>query len=291
MRGKDLLECMEYIDDALIEEALEPAAFPHRTGMAAKWGMAAACLIAVGISATAFWSHQNIKDEQTEQIDESMAAQIAMDNTACFDDSGSTSTTSSAGNGMTTGASEAGMQKEAAETARDEAAIEDMAADAVSSQKNLDIAELEAEETAKLKYIVIDDYYGEQDSSVYDGSIPEKGEILCSHDLQKTMEYYAEQEKTTAPEDDAIYAYDVVIDVYGDIEVNGNKDIQYEKLNIDDIDTANAMIEQEYRRLIELGYAVRLSEDFQLTGTLTKVEIDTFQSLPEYGYVFRFADE
>ena len=30
MRGKDLLECVEQIDDALVEEALEPAAFSHR---------------------------------------------------------------------------------------------------------------------------------------------------------------------------------------------------------------------------------------------------------------------
>ena len=44
-------------------------------------------------------------------------------------------------------------------------------------------------------------------------------------------------------------------------------------------------------RLTELGYTVRLSEDFQLSGIFTKEELDTFQASPEYGYTFRFADE
>ena len=58
-----------------------------------------------------------------------------------------------------------------------------------------------------------------------------------------------------------------------------------------DSDNGSEVIEQEYRRLAALGYAVRLSEDFQLTGTFTKVEIETFQASPEYGYTFRFASE
>lgn len=53
MRGKDLLEGMEHIDDALIEEALNPAVIPWYGRVTAKWGMAAACLIVIGISAAA----------------------------------------------------------------------------------------------------------------------------------------------------------------------------------------------------------------------------------------------
>ena len=46
MRGKDLLECMEYIDDTLIEEALNPAGSPHnRNSMVKNWSLAAACVI------------------------------------------------------------------------------------------------------------------------------------------------------------------------------------------------------------------------------------------------------
>ena len=62
MRGKDLLECMEYIDDTLIEEALNPAGSPHnKNSMVKNWSLAAACVIMLCIFATAFWSHQNSK--------------------------------------------------------------------------------------------------------------------------------------------------------------------------------------------------------------------------------------
>lgn len=47
MRGKDLLQCMECIDDALIEEALNPAIVSHKNKSAAKWAMAVACVMAV----------------------------------------------------------------------------------------------------------------------------------------------------------------------------------------------------------------------------------------------------
>ena len=58
MRGKDLLECIEQIDDALIEEAMEPAIVlykdrsRYKSNIAVKWGMAAACVVVIGISAT-----------------------------------------------------------------------------------------------------------------------------------------------------------------------------------------------------------------------------------------------
>lgn len=45
MRGKDLLECMEHIDDALIEEALHPVIAPRQHIRTARWGMAAAACL------------------------------------------------------------------------------------------------------------------------------------------------------------------------------------------------------------------------------------------------------
>ncbi len=108
MRGKDLLECVEQIDDALVEEALEPAAFSHRknklanlirhsessrTGgaahgkiMAVRWGMAAACVAVLGISAAAFWSHRNTAKVHMEDPDHDIAdTRMAMDTTTAND--------------------------------------------------------------------------------------------------------------------------------------------------------------------------------------------------------------
>lgn len=98
MRGKDLLECMEYIDDALVEEALQPAAFPRRNRVMAKWGMMAACAVVIGISATAFWYHQNIKEARIESQVEGTAA--AVDDSGSADDTKDQMTAAGAGDGM-----------------------------------------------------------------------------------------------------------------------------------------------------------------------------------------------
>ncbi len=73
MRGKDLLECMEHIDDALIEEALHPVIAPRQHIRTARWGMAAACLFVAGISAAALWSHRNIREDDSGGIDHEVA--------------------------------------------------------------------------------------------------------------------------------------------------------------------------------------------------------------------------
>lgn len=307
MRGKDLLECMEHIDDALVEEALEPAAFPHRHNSIVRWGMAAACVVVVGVSVTAFWSHRNIGVEHTESAGKDTASSSSMDTVA--GDGGiaqgipeNTRTGSDNTGGAQTGgmADDEGAVSSGTSADKEEAAVQgaakeadpnsDNAAAVTESEDKLLTEEVADEETKKLSYTVISDYYGEKDGSIYDYKVPEKGEFFCYHDLQETMEYYAEQEMAARDTDSPIYAYDVVIDLYGNIEIDRSNGMNYVDLS-EHISAGSEQIEQEYRRLSELGYAVRLSEDFQLTGTFTKVELDTFQASPEYGYTFRFADE
>lgn len=308
MRGKDLLECMEQIDDALIEEALEPAAFPRRNNTIIKWSMAAACVAVIGISAAAFWSHQNIKEEQMDG--NGIVTQMAMDNAA---GSNNSADSSSDDDSLTAGAVTENQQTADSDIAApadlcalptaevaagagsssdrgNDAAARDSTADAASGAGNIeDTAEKKEEkvvteqETTKFGYTIINDYYGEKDGSVYDYPIPGKGEFFCYRYLQETMEHYA---------DNPTYVYDVVICIYGDVAKDANEAVRYDDLSMsDDSGAGSEMIEQEYQRLTELGYTVRLSEDFQLTGTFTKEELDTFQAFPEYGYTFRFANE
>lgn len=301
MRGKDLLECMEYIDDALVEEAQQPAAFPHRNRVVAKWGMMAACAAVIGISATAFWSHQNIKEARIESQVEGTAA--AADDSA--DDAKDQTTAAGAGDGMAggvdSGDSSAGstdsgdssadstdsgsMDTFTQGTIEDSAAPVEQNAEAEAGRQEGAIEsakEGELTEAKQCSYKVISDYYGEKDGSAYDDLVPEQGKSSCSQYLQETMNYYEDRENTDRTTDSPIYAYDVVVDLYGESEgafIHRNSE------------NGSEVIEQEYRRLAALGYAVRLSEDFQLTGTFTKVEIETFQASPEYGYTFRFASE
>ena len=106
MRGKDLLECMEQIDDVLVEEALEPAAFPRRKITASKWGMAAACAVVLAISATVFWPHQNGQnayiDDQDSGAADTAAPQPAMDTAAANDNGGVDTAAAGAQDGTTT---------------------------------------------------------------------------------------------------------------------------------------------------------------------------------------------
>ncbi len=289
MRGKDLLECMEYIDDTLIEEALNPAGSPHnKNSMVKNWSLAAACVIMLCIFATAFWSHQKQqKIEYTEEPD------LAVQMDSVSNDAGDLSLPAERTSGGTL-AQSAATDTDLNPADRDnetEKAIEDKA---LSMQtpvyaEQYDEAEKGAivEEKQKTAYTVLSDYYGEKDDAVYDYPMPEKGALLCYHYLQETINYYTKQGKAADAVDGTIYAFQVVIDLYGDIETA--EGIRYEDLYY--TEKGHTLIEQEYRRLIDLGYAVRLSEDFQLTGTFTKTEIDTFQAAPEYGYVFRFESE
>ncbi len=305
MRGKDLLECMEHIDDALVEEALEPAAFPHRTNKITKWGMAAACVVVIGISATAFWSHQNVKEDRTASpmamdtagsdnsadslSEDSLTAGAVAENTqADVDDmGGSVNDISAPSDVCALPTAEEYSGAGSGSDSGDGAVSQDSAADAASGTGNTAVIDREEKlekETAKLAYTVISDYYGEKDGSVYDYPVPEKGKFFCYHYLQETMEYYDKRGNTTESTETFVYAYDVVIDIYGDIEKEGSRGIGHSSVG-------SEKIEQEYMRLTELGYTVRLSEDFQLSGTFTKEELDAFQASPEYGYTFRFADE
>lgn len=293
MRGKDLLECMEYLDDTLIEEALNPAGSPYnknayKNSMVKKWSIAAACVIMLCISTTAFWSHQK---QQNIQYTEETDLAVQMDSVS--NDAGDLSLPAEHtfdGTLLESTATDTDLNT----TGRDneiEKEIEDKALSMQSpvhaEQDNKAEKGAAVEETMKTAYTVLSDYYGEKDASVYDYPMPEKGALLCYHYLQETINYYTVQGKAADSVDGTIYAFQVVIDLYGDIETA--EETRYEDLYY--TEKGHMLIEQEYRRLIDLGYAVRLSEDFQLTGTFTKMEIDTFQASSEYGYVFRFESE
>lgn len=323
MRGKDLLECMEQIDDALVEEALEPDAF-LRTNIAAKWrrfsasflmgGAArrenkvvkwgvAACVVVLGASASAFWAHKSMKENGMENQDkDTTSLQMAVDATAANDagsaggsmvsDTHNGAVTAGAGGNASEGAVSGGVEADRECSAEDAAAAKDSMVETAQLEE-----ELKKQVTESLSYTVISDYYDEKDGSVYDYPVPEKGQFFCYHYLQETMKYYAVLENESITTDSSVnisentsspvYVYDVVIHVYGDVE----KDGEIIFCGLENTDSGSEKIEQEYRRLIDLGYAVRLSEDFQLTGTFTKAELDTFQASPEYGYTFRFASE
>lgn len=288
MRGKDLLECMEHIDDALIEEALNPVIAPRQNIRTAKWGMAAACLIVAGVSAATLWSHQNIKEEDSggneNEVVMSMTAEFSTDISA--ENAGNINERNQLAEASAGSAQPDGMADKA-ENERKDAVMDDLASGGTVVDKmesdNASVEDMKSatQEALKINYTEIHDYSAAGSASS-DDVVPEKGMVLYYQRLQKAIEYYSAQEK-----DATDYAYTVVIELFGDIETDTGS--HYVHLN--QTDDGNELVEQEYRRLIELGYSVRLSEDFLLMGTFTKEEFDTFDVCPEYGYVFRFEND
>jgi len=256
MRGKDLLQCMAYIDDALIEEALNPAIVSHKNKSAAKWAMAVACVMAVGISATAFWSHQNVNVDLKQDGNDIAAQTDIVDNYRDQSDTGRTAETGlvmgieeDASNSITSVTENNISESAKAESMEDQVAAKSNM-ESLEIQKETKLADLEVQKETKTAYKVIHDYYREKDTSEYCYPAPEKGTVLCYHYLQEAINYYETQESTIDAVDNTIYAYQVVIDIYGDMEtIDG---IQYEDLY--HFDAGNLLIEQEYRRLIDLGY-------------------------------------
>lgn len=288
MRGKDLLECMEHIDDALIEEALHPVIAPRQHIRTARWGAVASCLFVAGISAAAFWSYWNIREEDSGGINNevamSMTAEYSTDVSA--EGAGSINEKNQPAEASVGSAQPDGMEDKA-ESERKDAVMDDLASGDTATEKtesdNAGVEDMKSatQEALKINYTEIHDYSA-AGSAYSDDVVPEKGTVLYYQRLQKAIEYYSAQEK-----DATDYAYAVVIELFGDI----GTDTVSHYVHLNQTDDGNELVEQEYRRLIELGYSVRLSEDFLLMGTFTKEEFDTFDACPEYGYVFRFEND
>lgn len=291
MRGKDLLECMEWIDDALIQEALNPPAVPRRKNTVVRWGMAAACTVVVGVSAAALWSHQNLENAPIEHMEiagDSAAAQNALPESATA--AGNAPEHAPAQTEQTQGAKAdrsilaGGVESAERSSELDTSAVKDNSAE---------LSEIPASvQSAMEEYTIVRSYCGEesdvtedsafQKHSTADDSAPKRGTVLCAQELQEAVKYYGEQELRS---EYMVHAYEVVIVLFGDAAADDGSKTLYQELQDPEL------MEQEYLRLSEMGYDVRLSEEFQLTGIFTQKELDAFPAAQEYGYLFHFIED
>lgn len=299
MRGKDLLECIEYIDDVLVEEALNPPDIKqkNRKLVIVRWSMAAACIMVIGISATALWSHHNINKDHIKNLSAPITSEPATDIPVNANTTNGSSQLAGAVADESIHLADQASVTDGLEAANAEA--EDLIDNPMQKNDNTSgISDLNTEsytgmteqKTVSDYYTVISKYSAADDSLASKTSgdaVPLKGEFLCTDSLQEAMEHYKTQEESSNSQGGEHYAYAVVIKVFGDIQTE--PDATYDALEL--TDAGYELIEQEYRRLLEAGYNVRLSEDFRFTGTFTNEEIEGFEGLPEYGYLFGFDDE
>lgn len=281
MRGRELLEAIEYIDDELVEEAaadiLKKQKQQRKTTV--NWYRtcsAAACILLLGaVSILAF--QQNRKYEG--------ATESAFDTAATDTASAMAETT------VTTSQADMAVPEEvevSVESAKDVAA--DNATDSVTAESATPesvVEELCGVPTIDDTYTLIEEFPPKEMASTEASSIvcyaaPEKGGKIIGIKLMQAIEYY---EKT-----DGIYRYHILIEVFGDRpDNNGDGTYFYNELKSSDV--GHEMLAAECDRLQELGYMVELSDQYVLTGHLTAKEIENFDGLAEYGYMLRFLNE
>ena len=293
MRGKDLLEDMQYIRDDLVEEAMDVGY--NKNVRWKKGGAAAACAAIVCLSVISFqkqskYNFEEINDAATAEPESAPAA----DTTSQF---------------HADGAVEESLRTDLPE--KSEGVLEETgagnAADTFSEKKFSDTKEF-ANELSKgndyeaalddevIEYTIIycfppkqpenNDLREYAETSLSYAS-PQMGEYFYHQKLIDAIEYYDGANNTKDTTDAPQYAYQVVIDIFGN-RVNEDT-ICYEQLNCSE--SGKALLEKEHQRLVDKGYQVSLSEEYQLTGIFTKEEFDNFEPSSNYGYVFRFESE
>ncbi len=290
MRGKDLLEDMQYIRDDLVEEAMDVGY--NKNVRWKKWGAAAACAAIVCLSVISFQKQSKYNFEEINNIASAEPENApAADTTAQF---------------HADGAVEESVRTDLPEKA--ESVLKESGAGNIVSEKKFSDREEFANDLPK-----DNDYEATLDDEVMEYTIiycfppkqpennnlreyaetslsyasPQMGEYVYHQKLIDAIEYYEGANNTKNTTDAPQYAYQVVIDIFGN-RVNGDTTC-YELLNCSE--SGKALLEKEHQRLVDKGYQVSLSEEYQLTGIFTKEEFDNFEPSSNYGYVFRFESE
>ncbi len=305
MRGKDLLEAMEYIDDELIEEALSNTVNnTSRLRQSYKKYMytAAAFAVILGMSAFAYSvfapsKNAEMSGESGVQTADTSAAEVA-EATEITEDTGDLQT---AGNSQSVGmaadssATDLGAQPEK-NSSTDQPTSNKSEADNAASEEISDLSETipadtEIEKSRSDTYTIIDSRKSvtEQPYAAYCYAAPEKGEYFLHHYLDAAIKSY--ETNSPAQNNATEYAYKAKITIFGDI-INDNGETQYSTLN--QSEDGHQKLKAEYERLLENGYDVSLTdtdEYYYITGIFTKEQLDNFKPQPEYGYAFSFEDE
>lgn len=274
MRGRALLEDMEHISEEFIEEAMDCDAGciderPWHVGWR-RWGAAAACAAVFCLSFVCF-QLSGRRDSGPERIEQ--AEHIAQIQDADRED-----TETAADTDVPAGAGLAAPKGETAGLGTTDSTL-----DTGSDAEDLSEAKRGLTEVCTI-IDVFPPKQMEKDAVAQEEALrtescdaaPKKGQRILHSDLEAAMAYYGST-------DESPVAFQVVIEVFGD---RADDLVPYGELCL--TDDGRDLLETEYLRLQQEGYQVSLSEDHQLTAVMTADELDSFQPLPEYGYVIRF---
>lgn len=281
MRGKDLLKCMEYIDDALVQEAStcyiqeKTKTFPFYIR---KWNAMIACVLCVfiiGVTVTIIQPWNQFSKKKSVYPE------------AIFQEE---------------------AKSEIAEKANDEAPKNDVAGnmdgaieDSIMAQQNMDTAFEEDEENGN-KIIQESLTSGTEDNALlvrrrqyqivnsYESDVDK---IICYASSEKGTYNYHEFLKTEIENhkgEDVLYY--VVVAVFGDVK-GENGESYYCSLRFNDSSDnteENDLLNQELERLKILGYDVEKANN-NIMGYFTQEELEQFVPDKNYGYLFTFLSD
>ena len=299
MRGRDLLDAMEYIDDALVDEATQPVKM---------------------LADEATQSVKMLADEATQPVetlqnetqpDETLPGEAALPDEMLTSSHGSsrrlrffyTAAGLLAAAGLSalavhtyrhSGHTAAGVQEQpsseiaagnvpgqepaaaadgnaeadtASGTAADESTSADTASGAAADESTeADTADENTKQQAKAtqEYTVIHGYPQDETGTAYvavDYALPEKGTFFCTILLENAIGFYDGTDNTASRENGLPYAYAVCINVFGDAVRDDGAASGENYMLLSLSEDGRDKLKTEYRRLLELGYHVSLAEN------------------------------
>ena len=291
MKGRRLLDAMAHIDDDLIEDAAYFA--ENGSGNAvrffekrARLRQLAACAAALFVAVASLWVWKG----GSKVYEESVPDAVSSENGAYAD-----------GGLSDEAAPEAAPAEDAAEGVADDASQEknadgggvcdleaskqDAAAEGIADKENA-LAEGAADmqqQKGPLRVRIIEEF---PQTGIACYAAPDKGEVFQGIGLMAAIDCWDDGNNTMDIADPESYLYRVKIDIFGDV---GEDDVSYEQLGISGVEKEK--LNKEYERMAAIGLNVSLSEEFELTGLLSRDEIEGFEPNPDYGYMFRLVNE
>ncbi len=285
MRGKDLLKCMEYIDDALIQEASscyiqeKTKTFPFYIR---KWNAMIACVLCVfivGITVTIIqpWNQFSKKENpMTQNIDFYSGGLSQEDAKSEFEEEVNDEAPKNDMAVNMDGAKENSLlPQEKIDTTYEEQRGDGASIDKI--QDSLSLVSGNALLERRENYQIIDSYGSEMDKIICYGA-SEKGNYHHHEFLKEEIENHKGE--------NVLYHVVVVVFAYK----GENEESNHYVLNFNDSSNNSAendLLSQELTRLKEVGYDVE-KVDHNIMGYFTQEELEQFVPDKDYGYLFTF---
>ncbi len=289
MNGRKLLDAMAYIDDDLIEDAAHSAESGKKRIQIRQLAACAAVLFVTAVSLWVWKSGSKVYEEAVPEAGIIQNGAYAGNGAADNEDNKDNENKEASGAPPAEAAARAAEENNAVSNEKLEleaAKKADILTDGISDEEAaLTEGEADAQQRKDPMIVRIIEEFPQAGIACY--AAPDKGEVFQSVGLAAAIDCWDNGNNTMDIAEPESYLYRVKIDVFGDIKTDN--DVSYEVIELSG--EGKEKLAKEYERLLAEGLNVSLSEEFELTGLLSRDEIEGFEPNPDYGYMFRLVNE